>query len=71
MRLFLLTIIVTGSLTLTLTQAQEKLAFVYELVRHGARAPIIPEPEGFFKVKVGLLTATGMRQRYILGRYNR
>jgi hypothetical protein len=44
---------------------------VYELVRHGARAPIVPEPEGFFTVKMGHLSETGMRQRYMLGRYNR
>ena len=54
-----------------LTQATQKLGFVYELVRHGARAPIIPEPEGAFHVGVGLLTETGMRQRYTLGRFNR
>jgi len=54
-----------------LTQATQRLGFVYELVRHGARAPIIPEPEGAFNVGVGLLTETGMRQRYALGRFNR
>ncbi len=57
MRVALFTILAAAQLT----QAQEKLAFVYELVRHGARAPIIPEPEGAFKVHMGLLTATGMR----------
>jgi hypothetical protein len=54
-----------------LTQATQKLGFVYELVRHGARAPIVKEPEGAFHVGVGLLTETGMRQRYTLGRFNR
>lgn len=40
-------------------------------MRHGARAPIIEEPLGWFQVKLGLLTATGMRQRSLLGSYNR
>ena len=70
MRLFLFTILASASI-IQLTQAQEKLAFVYELVRHGARAPIIPEPEGTFPVKLGLLTATGMRQRLLQGKFNR
>lgn len=67
----LITLLATATTTIKLTQAQETLAFVYELVRHGARAPIVPEPEGYFNVKMGLLTETGMRQRYMLGRYNR
>jgi hypothetical protein len=67
----LITLVTFATLSLKLTQAQETLAFVYELVRHGARAPIVAEPEGYFNVKVGLLTETGMRQRYMLGRYNR
>lgn len=54
-----------------LTQASSKLGFVYEMVRHGARAPIVPEPEGYFTVGMGLLSETGMRQRFMLGRYNR
>lgn len=67
----LITLLATATQTIKLTQAQDSLAFVYELVRHGARAPIVPEPEGYFNVKMGLLTETGMRQRYMLGRYNR
>ena len=67
----LITLLATATQTIKLTQAQDSLAFVYELVRHGARAPIVPEPEGFFNVKMGLLTETGMRQRYMLGRYNK
>ena len=70
MKLLLITLLVTAASNIKLTQAQDKLGFVYELVRHGARAPIVPEPEGYFNVKVGLLTETGMRQRYMLGRYN-
>jgi len=67
----LITLATFATLSLKLTQAQETLAFVYELVRHGARAPIVAEPEAYFNVKMGLLTETGMRQRYMLGRYNR
>ncbi len=57
----LITLATFATLSLKLTQAQETLAFVYELVRHGARAPIVAEPEGYFNVKMGLLTETGMR----------
>ena len=28
----------------------DKLAFVYEVVRHGARAPLADEPPGYFQV---------------------
>ena len=28
----------------------DKIAFVYEVVRHGARAPLAKEPEGYFQV---------------------
>jgi hypothetical protein len=70
MRLLTTTLLTLFS-AIKLTQAQEKLGFVYELVRHGARAPIDPEPEGYFKVKMGLLTESGMRQRLMLGSFNR
>jgi hypothetical protein len=47
----------------------EKLAFVFELVRHGARGPFVQyEP---FTQGLGQLTAQGERQRYLLGRYSR
>ena len=49
----------------------DKLAFVYEAVRHGARAPLAEEPPGYFQVPTEALTASGMRQRYLLGRRNR
>ena len=51
--------------------ATDSIGFVYEIVRHGARAPLLEEPEGFFKVKMGQLTASGMRQRLLLGKHNR
>ena len=31
-------------------QQNDKLAFVYEAVRHGARAPLMDEPPGYFQV---------------------
>jgi len=49
----------------------EKIAFVFELVRHGARAPIEDRALDKFTVEEGLLTPQGMRQRYLLGRRNR
>ena len=52
-------------------QIKDKLAFVYEVVRHGARAPLAEEPPGYFKVPTEQLTAQGMRQRYLLGHRNR
>ncbi len=51
--------------------AEEKLAFVYEHVRHGARAPTGDIEPGTFKIPSGMLTAEGMRQRLLLGKLNR
>ena len=45
--------------------------YVFEIVRPGARSSIIDDPT--FKEIVpdsGLLTPQGMRQRYLLGKYN-
>jgi len=39
---------------------EEKLQYVFELVRHGARAPMLPGDHGF-AVSKGMLSATGMR----------
>ena len=49
----------------------ETMSFVFELVRHGARAPIGTHDLDKFPVEKGLLTPEGMRQRYLLGRHNR
>ena len=49
----------------------EKIAFVFELVRHGARGPFDDHKIDEFPVGEGQLTPEGMRQRYLLGRYNR
>eukprot|EP00347_Sterkiella_histriomuscorum_P005038 403358139 len=48
----------------------DKIGFVYEAVRHGARAPQLDILRGF-KVTAGALTASGMRQRYLLGKMQR
>ena len=47
----------------------DNIHFVQEVVRHGARAPTA-ESTGF-TVAPGELTASGMRQRYLLGHFNR
>jgi len=49
----------------------ERLLFAFELVRHGARAPIEDRDLDKFSVGEGQLTPEGMRQRYLLGRYSR
>ena len=50
------------------------IEFVYEINRHGARAPIQPIPKHNlskeFGVAYGMLTPQGMRQRHLLGKYN-
>jgi hypothetical protein len=52
--------------------AAEKMAFAFEVVRHGARAPYVDLGfNSFFSVAEGMLTPSGMRQRYLLGAYNR
>jgi len=50
------------------SEEEPKLAYYFELVRHGARAPLIGQ--GFPGTPVGQLTPQGMRARYLLGRYN-
>ena len=44
---------------------------MFELNRHGARSADSDDEPGRFNVPSGMLTATGMRQRFLLGRYNR
>lgn len=46
----------------------DKINFVFELTRHGARAPTTSADN--YSVGAGMLTPQGMRQRYLLGRYN-
>ncbi len=57
----------TGS---KVSNPDEKLLFVFELVRHGARAPFDDHKIEEFTVGEGLLTPEGMRQRYLLGVHN-
>ena len=55
----------------SLKDDNEQLIFAFELVRHGARTPLMDLELDKFKVEEGMLTAEGMRQRYLLGRYSR
>ena len=57
-------------LAASLATVNGDIGFVYEIVRHGARAASIPDP-GKFKVPKSDLTQSGMRQRFMLGSYNR
>jgi len=43
---------------------------VFEVVRHGARAPFIDDTHRFKVAYTEMLTPQGMRQRYLLGLYN-
>jgi hypothetical protein len=51
---------------------KSKLAFVFEISRHGARAPLSLDPSysSDFGLNHGMLTAQGLRQRRLLGEYN-
>ena len=40
-------------------------------MRHGARAPVIPDDSWRFKVPMNELTASGIRMRHMLGKFNR
>ena len=47
----------------------DKLLFAFEVVRHGARSPTTSSAG--FAVPAGELTASGMRQRFLLGSLHR
>jgi hypothetical protein len=47
------------------------LHYTFELVRHGARAPLIDADAGRFPVVAGMLTPMGARQRAVKGELNR
>jgi hypothetical protein len=49
-------IIAAALTTTTLAAESEKMGFVFELVRHGARAPLKKEFCDGFPVAVGMLT---------------
>ncbi len=63
--------ILIGAILAHLINADQQVAFVYELVRHGARAPLKNVDPNKFKVTTGMLTASGMRHRMLLGKFNR
>jgi len=63
MKIFLVAI----ALLVGVSKQAENLEFVFEIVRHGARAPLIAADVGRFKVPPGMLTSQGARQRYLLG----
>ena len=44
---------------------EDSLVYVFEIVRHGAREPVDHSTK-----MSGMLTPMGMRQRFLLGRYN-
>ena len=53
----------------------EEIAFVFEVTRHGARAPFLKnknyDAATEFQLGPSMLTPSGMRQRMLLGRRNR
>lgn len=68
-RLIPLLLLFTSSL-LSTTYSEDRIAFVFELIRHGARAGLIDSAEKF-TVATGMLTPSGMRQRYFAGKMER
>jgi hypothetical protein len=48
---------------------KEEVQFVFQTVRHGARAPEALEGGREFPVPYKMVTPMGIRQRYLLGRY--
>ena len=61
----------TLSIVKSTDPVEADLVHVFEVVRHGARAPLVmpPDSQGF-PVQQEMLTPMGMRQRFLLGRYN-
>jgi hypothetical protein len=49
---------------------EPKLKYVFEIVRHGARAPMADDTERFTVSDTQMLTPQGMRQRFLLGKHN-
>ena len=54
----------------TLSETRDSLEYVFEITRHGARAPLEKDPH-FKAVPPCQLSFIGMRQKYLLGRYDR
>jgi hypothetical protein len=64
MRALVLTTLFAASISMPLASSDE-IKFAFQVTRHGARAP--SNDATGFKVTAGMLTASGMRQRYLLG----
>ena len=62
-----LALLLCGQLSL----CEDKLGFVFQQVRHGARSPLQAYKPYDFSVPTGYLTPSGMRQRFLLGDFNR
>jgi hypothetical protein len=52
-------------------QSNTEILYVFEINRHGARAPLKDFGGQGFEVGQQQLTSAGMRQRYLLGKLNR
>ena len=65
------TLLVCSLLIAMQAMAEEQMAFVFEIIRHGARNTLIEPYTDGFTVGIGQLTPQGMRQRYLMGRYAR
>ena len=62
--------LIRTALALVITMASaDTMHFVFEVTRNGARAP--SDGNEGFEVAAGMLTAQGMRQRFLQGVYNR
>ena len=48
-----------------------QVKYVFEINRHGARAPILFDPNFDKSTGPGMLSSLGMRQRFLLGKYNK
>jgi hypothetical protein len=72
MKLILLSVLVTAFQQFaSAASSDSKIGFVFELVRHGARAANSDDEPGIFQVPTGMLTSQGMRQRNLLGAYSK
>lgn len=67
---YLVTLLLFTISLVSLGKADE-LTFVFELCRHGARAPLEEKFTKGYGVEPGMLTPSGMRQHYLIGAYLR
>ena len=67
--IFALASLVLGGCAAEKAVSHLELKYAFEIVRHGARAPMLPDPR-FTTEHLQQLTPQGMRQRFLLGRYN-